>query len=85
MSHPTCRCPASRDCRYRCDALVDLEGFHLVAAARRECALVLDIKSCDRCAGCPGYGVTCSRSRARGGEGERLGRGHEARLCPRRA
>lgn len=51
---PTCCCSVSLD---RCDLLVDLEGFHLVAAARRECGLVLDRESCERCAGCPGCGV----------------------------
>ena len=77
MSHPTCCCSVSHDRCDRCDLLVDLEGFHLVAADRRECGLVLDIESCDRCVGCPGCGVTCSRSRARGGGGDRraLGRG----------
>ena len=65
MSHPTC-CSVSLDRCDRCDLLVDLEGFHLVSVARRECGLVLDIESCDRCAGCPGRGVTCSRSRACG-------------------
>ena len=53
VSGPTCCC-VSLD---RCDLLVGLEGFHLIAAARRECGLVLDIESCDRCAGCPGCGV----------------------------
>ena len=58
MSHPTCYCwPASLDRCDRCDLLVGLEGFHLVAVARRECGLVLDIESCDRCADCPGCGV----------------------------
>ena len=57
VSHPTCCCSVSPGRCDRCDLLVDLEGFHLVAAARRECALVLDIESCDRCAGCPGCGV----------------------------
>ena len=77
MSHPTCYCSVSPGRCDRRDLLVDLEAFHLVAAARRECGLVLDIESCDRCAGCPGCGVTCSRSRARGGGGDRraLGRG----------
>lgn len=51
MSHPTCCCSVSLDRCDRCDLLVDLEGFHLVAVARRECGLVLDIESCDRCAG----------------------------------
>ena len=76
MSHPTCCCSASLDRCDRCDLLVGLEGFHLIAAARRECGLVLDIESCDRCAGCPGCGVNHSRSRARGGGGDRraLGR-----------
>ena len=57
MSHPTCCCSVSLDRCDRCDLLVGLEGFHLVAVARRECGLVLDIESCDRCAGCPGCGV----------------------------
>ena len=57
MSHPTCCCSVSLDRCDRCDLLVDLEGFHLIAVARRECGLVLDIESCDRCAGCPGCGV----------------------------
>jgi len=34
-----------------------LEGFHLTSVARTPDALVLDIESCDRCAGCPGCGV----------------------------
>ena len=55
----------------RCDLLVGLEDFHLMSVARTPQALVLDIKSCDRCAGCPGYGVNRSRSRARGGGGDR--------------
>lgn len=54
MSHPTFCCSVSLD---RCDLLVDLEGFHLVSVARRECGLVLDIESCDRCAGGPCCGV----------------------------
>ena len=57
MSHPTCCCSASLDRCDRCDLLVGLEGFHLVAVARRERGLVLDIESCYRCAGCPGCGV----------------------------
>ena len=57
MSHPTCCCCASLDRCDRCDLLVGLEGFHLVAAARREYGLMLDIESCDRRAGCPGCGV----------------------------
>ena len=77
MSHPTCCCSASLDRCDRCDLLVGLEGFHLVAVARRECGLVLDIESCDRCSGCPGCGLNRSRPRARGGGGDRraLGRG----------
>ena len=70
MSHPTC-CSVSLGRCDRCDLLVDLEGFYLVAVARRECGLVLDRESCDRCAGRPGCGVTCSRSRACGGGGDR--------------
>ena len=57
VSHPTCCCSVSLDHCDRRDLLVGLEGFHLVAAARREYGLVLDIESCDRCAGCPGCGV----------------------------
>lgn len=51
-----------------------------LSVARRECGLVLDRESGDRCAGCPGCGVTCSRSRACGGGGDRraLGRGSGA-------
>ena len=49
MSHPTCCCSVSLDRCVRCDLLVGLEGFHLIAVARRECGLVLDIESCDRC------------------------------------
>ena len=77
MSHPTCCCSVSLDRCDRCDLLVGLEGFHLIAVARRECGLVLDIESCDRCAGCPGCGLNRSMSRARGGGGDRrtLGRG----------
>lgn len=36
VSHPTCCCPASLDRCERCDLLVGLEGFHLIAVARRE-------------------------------------------------
>ncbi len=79
MSHSTCCWPVSLDRCDRCDLLVDLEGFHLVAAARRECALVLDIDSCDRCAGYPGCGVNRSRSRARGGGGDRRALGPGSR------
>ena len=57
MSHPTCCCCASLDRCDRCDLLVGLEGFHLMSVARAPDALVLDIESCDRCAGCPGCGV----------------------------
>ena len=73
MSHPTCCCccSASLDRCDRCDLLVDLEGFHLMSVARTPDALVLDIESCDRCAGCPGCGLNRSRSRARGRGGHR--------------
>ena len=50
MSHPTYCCSASLNRCLRCDLLVGLEGFHLVAIARRECGLVFDIESCDRVA-----------------------------------
>ena len=56
MSLPACYSVSLDRCD-RCDLLVGLEGFHLIAVARRECGLVLDIESCDRCAGCPGCGV----------------------------
>ena len=69
MSHPTCCCSASLDRCDRCDLLVDLEGFHLMSVARTPDALVLDVESCNQLVGCPGCGVTCSRSRARGGGG----------------
>ena len=77
MSHPTCCFSVSLDRCDRCDLLVDLEGFHLIAVARRECGLVLDIESCDRCAACPGCGLNRSKSRACDGGGDRraLGRG----------
>ena len=57
MSRPTCCCSVSLGRCDRCDLLVGLAGFHLMSVARRECGLVLDIESCDRCAGCPGCGV----------------------------
>mgnify|MGYP007119017748 CR=1 FL=1 len=57
MSHPTCCCSVSLDRCDRCDLLVGLEGFHLMSVARTPDALMLDIESCDRCAGCPGCGV----------------------------
>ena len=53
MSHPTCCCSVSLDRCDRCDLLVDLEAFHLMSVARTPDALMLDIESCDRCAGCP--------------------------------
>ena len=56
MSHPTCCCVSLDRCD-RCDLLVGLEGFHLMSVARTPDALMLDIESCDRCAGCPGCGV----------------------------
>ena len=76
VSHPTCCCSVSLDRCDRCDLLVDLEGFHLMSVARTPDALMLDIESCDRCAGCPGCGLNRSRSRACGGGGDRraLGR-----------
>ena len=75
-SHPTCCCVSLDRCD-RCALLVGLEGLHLIAVARRECGLVLDIESCDRCAGCPGCGLNRSRPRSYGGGGDRraLGRG----------
>ena len=74
MSGPTCCCSVLLD---RCDLLVGLEGFHLMSVARTPQALMLDIESCDRCAGCPGCGLNRSRPRACGGGGDRrtLGRG----------
>ena len=80
MSHPTCCCSVSLVRCSRYDLLVDLEGLHLVSIARRECGLVLDIESCDHCAGYPGCGLNRSRLRACGGGGDRrtLGRGSGA-------
>ena len=77
VSRPICCCCVSLDRCDRCDLLVGLEGFHLMSVARTPDALVLDIESCDRCAGCPGCGLNRSRSRACGGGGDRraLGRG----------
>ena len=79
MSHPTC-CSVSLDRCDRCDLLIVLEGFHVMSAVRTPDALMLDIESCDRCAGCPGCGLNRSRSRACGGGGDRraLGRGSGA-------
>ena len=57
MSHPTCCCSVSLDRCDRYDLLVGLVGFHLMSVARTLDALMLDIESCDRCAGCPGCGV----------------------------
>ena len=56
VSHPTC-CSASLERCDRYDLLVGLEGFHLIAVARRACGLVLNIEPCDYLAGCPGCGV----------------------------
>ena len=51
-----------------------------MSVARTPDALVLDIESCDRFAGCPGCGLNRSRSRSYGGGGDRraLGRGSGA-------
>ena len=51
--------------------------WRAMSVARTPNALMLDIESCDRCAGCPGCGLNRSRPRARGGGGDRraLGRG----------
>ena len=75
VSHPACYCSVSLGRCDRSDLLVDLEGVHLVCVARRECGLVLNRESCDRCAGCPGCGVTCTRSRACGGGGDQCAHG----------
>ena len=56
MSHPTCCCVSLDRCD-RCDLLIDLEGFHLMSAARTPQALVLDVESCNQLVGCPGCGV----------------------------
>lgn len=76
MSQPTC-CPVSLGCCDRCDLLAGLEGFHLIAVARRECGLVPDVESCNQLVGYPGCGLNRTRSRSRGGGGDRhaLGRG----------
>jgi len=80
VSHPTCCCSVSLDRCDRRDLLIVLEGFHVMSAVRTPDALMLDIESCDRCAGCPGCGLNRSRSRACGGGGDRraLGRGSGA-------
>ena len=78
MSHPTC-CSVSLDRCDRRDLPAALEGFPLVAAAQRECALMLDIESCDRCAGCPGCGLNRPRSRACGSGGDRRALGQGSR------
>ena len=71
MSHPTCYCwPASLDRCDRCDLLVNLEGFHLMSAARTLQALVLDIESCNQLVGCPSCGLNRARPRACGGRGD---------------
>lgn len=57
MSLPACCCSVSLGRSGLCDLLVGLEGFHLMGVARTPDALVLDVESCDRCAGCPGCGV----------------------------
>ena len=71
LSHPTCFCSVWLGRCDRCDLLVDLDGFHPISVARRECGLVLDRESCDRCAGYPSCGLNRSRSRTRGGGGDR--------------
>jgi len=71
VSPPTCCCSVSLGRCDRRDLLVDLEGFHPMIVVRTPNALVLDRESCDRCAGCPSCGVTCSRSRVRRGGGDR--------------
>ena len=70
MSHATCCCVSLGRCD-RCDLLVDVKGFHPIAITRRECSVVLEIKSCRQVVGCPSCGVICSRSRACGGGGDR--------------
>ena len=50
-----------------------------MSAARTPDALVLDIESCDRCAGCPGCGLNRSRPRARGRGGHRRALGPGSR------
>ena len=67
MSHPTCPCCASLGRCGRCDLLVGMEGLHMIALARRESGLVLDIESCDPVAGCPGCGVI-AQGHGRGGQ-----------------
>ena len=79
MSHPTCCCSVSLDRCDRCDLLVGLEDFHLMSVARTPQALVLDIESCNQLVGCPGYGVNRSRSRERGGGGDRRALGPGSR------
>ena len=75
VSHSACCCSVSFGRCDRCDLLVDLEGFHLMGVARTPDALVFDVESCNQLVGCPGCGVTCSRSRACGGDRRALGPG----------
>ena len=51
--------------------------WRAMSAVRTPDALMLDIESCDRFAGCPGCGLNRTRPRAYGGGGDRraLGRG----------
>ena len=56
LSHPTCFCSVWLGRCDRCDLLVDLEGFHLIAVTGRECRVVLVLKSYRRVVGCPPCG-----------------------------
>jgi len=51
--------------------------WRAMSVARTPDALMLDIESCDRFAGCPGCGLNRTRPRSYGGGGDRraLGRG----------
>lgn len=58
MPHPTCACPAALDRCTRCDLLLGLAGFHLLAVTDGGGAgLVLEVESCDPVTGCPGCAV----------------------------
>ena len=56
--------------------------WRAMSVVRTPDALVLDIESCDRCAGCPGCGLNRSRSWACGGGGDRRALGRDSGKDP---
>ena len=53
--------------------------WRAMSVARTPDALVLDMESCDRCAGCPGCGLNRTRPRGRGRGGHRRALGPGSR------